>query len=547
MDEDKNLVKWGIFLVAIAAVLFAVWRVMSYQEARRPVMPPVTKTIRLNSTDTPYTSSPQTAESFETIRNRELLDPFIVSSTPTLTTPVSADEKTIPARTGQRMQNNTAVVNPRTGRSAIDAQNAPLSSSTATSNTAESNVQNPAFRPGVYQPTAQEKLQAERESYLAPFLVDAKKKEEIDQKLSSLSSNIMRALQGLLTPKSKKDKNIEKYLNRNTEGTSTGSSATATAPNQQDPFKTVLNQISGQKASLVKSMASSFGAKAGQRTGQLMDKMAQDVSSVVNSPNLTDQQKAEKIQKLTKDYDRKFEKLNQESQYDKFVADRIEHDNQQKAALQAKYPNNDELNAKLGQIIDASRERDLELSQRQDLTRDEYYTALQDNHYKTHQELENTIKQAGVSLSGLHQVDNEQAAKDLRERQQLEEEGKIISVAHISSTEDTKRLENRLNQESSDMMEQVKASFGKERAAGLQTILDDYNNAMLKTMSMELSDSARQKEQMNLRNQSNLQILQWQKDQITQMDIPPDQKQVALERIEQELSNLEKIIAEQNN
>ena len=52
---------------------------------------------------------------------------------------------------------------------------------------------------------------------------------------------------------------------------------------------------------------------------------------------------------------------------------------------------------------------------------------------------------------------------------------------------------------------------------------------------------------MKLRNESNLQILQWQKDQITQMNIPPDQKQVALDRIEQELSNLEKVIAAQNN
>lgn len=542
MDEDKNLIKWGIFLIGAAAVLFAVWRVMAYQETQRPI--PVTKTIRLDSTDTPYTAAPQKAESFEAIRNRELLDPFIVSSTPTLTTPVLADEKITPAqREISRPQSTTTVGNRPSDRSTTGRQNVPVSSIAVNPTTTADHAQDSAFRPGVYQPTAQEELQTERESYLAPFLVDAKKKEEIDQKLSSLSSNIMRALQGLLTPKSKKDKNIEKYLNRNADNMGTA----GTSAGQQDPFKTVLNQISGQKAGLVKSMASSFGAKAGQRTGQLMDNMAQDISAIVNSPNLTDQQKAEKIQQLTRDYDRKFEKLNQESQYDKFVSDRIEHDNQQKAALQAKYPDNDELNAKLGQIIDASRERDLELSQRQDLTRDAYFTALQDNHYKTHQELENAIKKAGVSLSGLHQVDNDQAAKDLQERQRLEEEGKIISVARVSSTEETKRLERRLNQESSDMIKQVEASFGKEKAAGLQTILDDYNNAMIKTMSLELSDSDRQKQQMKLRNESNLQILQWQKDQITQMNIPPDQKQVALDRIEQELSNLEKVIAAQNN
>ena len=84
---------------------------------------------------------------------------------------------------------------------------------------------NTSAAPGVYQPTREEAMRRERANAFAPYLAGANKdkQKQLSKQLETLSSGLDRAITKALLPKSKKDANIEKYLQRNSSrGVSAG-------------------------------------------------------------------------------------------------------------------------------------------------------------------------------------------------------------------------------------------------------------------------------------------------------------------------------------
>ena len=77
-----------------------------------------------------------------------------------------------------------------------------------------------------------------------------------------------------------------------------------------------------------------------------------------------------------------------------------------------------------------------------------------------------------------------------------------------------------------------------QRIQEIKQILDNYDAKMKETMQQELSPAERAQRQHDLRANSNRQILQWQMDQVQQMNIPDEQKQATLEKLRQDYNNI---------
>ena len=536
MNEDKTGLKIVLGILGALAIIAALWRVLAYEPGNVARGSSTSKTIPAQTSGDVPVQTPQ---------QQALLDELL--SVPVQQESVSLAEQPVhpvaaqpsswaaePQNRASRKQNYPGRTSAHTPQRYVDTNFytpdnkqpssyvAPATASYATGSYAGPQVN--------FNSSAQDRMREERAQMLAPYLrPNRKEKEQMDAKWAKLSAAIDRAVLQALTPKSKREQNIEKYAAQN-------NTSHVKESGFAGPYAPVANAVAVQKNEIVKSFGSAFGSRAAAQAGSLMDNYAQELAGALNMPNATPEQKEQKVKEISKKYQKEMDKLAEKNQYDKFVADRIAKDNEQKAQLQAQYPN-PQLNAKFSQIIDEAREKDLALAT-QHLPAEEYYKAAYANHYNTHTKLEDAVRQAGESLNALHRLDEEKAKKELDALQQQEEDGKIISVARKASKEDREGLAETLKKERNDLLGQVVKVYGEEKSQEVKQILDDYNAKMQETMQQELSPAERARRQQDLRADSNRQILRWQMDQVSEMNIPDEQKQALLEKLRQDYNNI---------
>ena len=534
MNEDKTGLKIVLGILGVLAVVAALWRVLAYEPGR--AVRSATSAVTGQDTLSTRKQAPQE------VQHQELLDEFLSTSTKKAdaSSPQQAREGVsqtsvpYPQNRAMRKQVYPGRASAMGAKRYVDTNFYTQDSKQPAAYTAQPNT---AYAPSSYigpqanlNTSAQSRMQEERAQMLAPYLrPNRKEKEQMDAKWAKLSAAIDRAVAQALTPKSKREQNIEKY-------TAQTNTAQATSSGFTGAYAPVGHAIAAQKEDIVKSFGSAFGGQAAQQAGSLMDHYAQELAGALNMPNATPEQKEQKVKEISKKYQNEMDKLAEKNQYDKFVAQRIAQDKEQKAQLRAQYPT-PELNAKFDQIIDEAREKDLALAT-QHLPAEEYYKAAYANQYEAHTKLENAVRQAGQTLSGLHAWDNQQAQKQLQMLQAQEEEGKIISVARKSTPAEIAGLQNTLNQERNDLLEQVSKAYGEEKTQEMKQILDTYYNQMMQFSQQELSPAQRQEMQLKLRADSNRQILQWQMDQVQQMNIPKKKKQATLEKLRHDYNNI---------
>lgn len=323
--------------------------------------------------------------------------------------------------------------------------------------------------PGVYRPTAQEAVEAERERAFSPFLtgMNRKQQEQLQNQLKGLSSNIDRALAKALMPKSKKDANIEKYLQRN------ASPAAASA----GPFAPVLDQVASQKAGVVQSMGNAFGQEAAQEAGQVMDDFQNEMASAVNNPNMNPQQIAEKVKQVAQKYEQKLQKMSNDNSFKKFQQERIEKDNLLKAEISKKYGS--EIAAQANQVIDAAREKDMQLAM-QGLPAEEYYNRQAENQNARRKALEDIITKNGKSTQGLFEVENKLADEEVKKARQDEKEGKVLGRSYRASPAELKAREKSLNPNRKENVKKAGEIYGEEGALRVDAIYEKYQDEYMK-------------------------------------------------------------------
>ncbi|MBR2081395.1 MAG: hypothetical protein IJ876_00020 [Elusimicrobiaceae bacterium] len=537
MNEDKTGLKIVLGVLGALAVIAALWRILAYepQSAVRP---------SARSVSTAAERSKQPAALLEQAKRRELLGdapapvqpvPAAATSTPQNFMPYTASARPVVYPQNRASSKQPYPTHNLGGKRYVDTNFYTTDFKQPTAPSAPDYNDN-GSRTGVGTPqvnfnsSTQARMQEERARMLAPYLrPNRKEKERMDAQWAKLSAAIDRAVLQALTPKSKREQNIEKYAAKNnvSEGVNAGFSG---------PYAPVGEAVAAQKQEVMKNFAQAFGSSAAQQAGAMMDQFSSELAGALSTPGVSTEQTTARVKEITQKYQRQMDKLAEKNQYDKFVAERVAQDNQQKEQLRAQYANAD-LNAKFSEIIDAAREKDLALAT-QHLPAEEYYKALYNNRYEAHSQLEQAVRQAGESLQPLRQWDNTQAQQQLEALQAREEAGQTISVARKSTPAEVAGMQDTLNRERTDLLKQVTQAYGEENARGMKQILDDYYNQMMQAAQQELSPADRQALQLKLRAESNRQLLKWQMDRVQEMNLPEDQKQAALEKLQQDYDNI---------
>lgn len=535
--EEKTDLKVVLCILGVLAVGAAIWRVLAYEPGH---------VGRTSSTAAVQTAPRSGQVPPQEVQRQELLDEFFVDSArqTDVSVPVPTDERTEVPPSGKwssypqnqtvRQQSYSGRLPDVGGKRYVNTHFYTQGNQVPSTSTAP---QGTAYTGGAYvgpqanfTSSAYNRVQEERARMLAPYLrPNRKEKEEMDVRLAKLSAAIERAVAQALMPKSKRQQNIEKYATSN-------NMAEVQSSGLAGSYAPVGNVVATQKREIVKSFGAAFGSQAAAQADSLMDSYAQELAGALNMPNLTPEQKEQKVKEISKKYQKEMNKLAEKNQYDKFVADRVAQDNKQKAELQARYPN-PELNAKFSQIIDDARAKDLALATQQ-LSAQEYYKAVYANQYEAHTKLEDAVRQAGESLSALQEWDNQNAQKEIDTLRQQEEEGKIISAALKSSQEKVEGMADTLQEERNKILAPISQTFGEQKAQEVEQILDNYRDKMLESMQQELSPAERAQRQHDLRVDSNRKIVQWWMDQVQEMNIPQEQKQAELEKLRQDYNHI---------
>ncbi len=153
------------------------------------------------------------------------------------------------------------------------------------------------------------------EDVLSSFFPQQTRKEqkELDRRLQNFSSALEEAVARAFLPKSKRERNIEKYLAR-----ARGEKAVmdnevygAKSGQLESPEQQVLQQIAKQAKGIVNDVRSSYGEAAASKAQSVMNDFQKEMEEVMNSP-ADPQEKQIRAQAVNNKYNQKLHQLNQD-------------------------------------------------------------------------------------------------------------------------------------------------------------------------------------------------------------------------------------------
>ncbi len=532
MNEDKTGLKIVLGVLGALAVIAALWRVLAYEPGR-----PAARASSAAVTTQPTQARGQTADSKHS--QQELLDEFLTPAQPASVSKQAGNSTAQPSQLVTYPQNRASRKQNYPGRASSIGGNRYVDTNFYTQDNkqpvAYTATQKPYVATGPYvgpqanfTSSAQNRMQEERAQMLAPYLrPNRKEKEQMDAKWAKLSAAIDRAVLQALTPKSKRDQNIEKYAAQN-------NTAEVKASGLSGPYAPVANAVAVQKNEIVKSFGSAFGGQAAAQAGSLMDNYARELAGALNMPNATPEQKEQKVKEISKKYQKEMNKLAEKNQYDKFVADRVAQDNKQKEELGALYP---EQKAQISALIDQTREKDLALAS-QNLPREEYFNQLAQNNQALRSGIQQLVVQGGKSVQEFHQWEQKKNEDYLKTLAEWEEEGKIQSVSRVATTDEKGKTQADFNVQKPEILEGIIKSFGEDAGADFEIISQGYERALKQIDQEELSILQRQNKKNEATKEANRQLIDLEIRYVEKMNLPDEQKQAVLEKLRQDYNNI---------
>lgn len=365
---------------------------------------------------------------------------------------------------------------------------------------------------------------------VSPFLGGLSKKQasDLNRSLNEMPARIERAILRAMLPKSKKDANIEKYLQRNrADGTTT--------TQESGPFAEVLNQVASQKANIVKSMGNAYGAAAAKDAGKVMDAYQKELSNTLNnSAGKTPEQVAQQARQLGQKYNEKLEKVSQQRGLEKYKNELIEKDNAFLADIERSYGS--EVASKMGQTFEQARQRELELAQA-GLSPEEYYQQLVEEQDRRRKEAQNVVTSSGQSLKGYFDAEDKKVQKLLSDLQEDEAQGKTVPVVYrASQPEVDSRVADVLKQKES-ILPKVQPMYGQEGAQRVEKIYQSYEQevrGLWEDAQTTYEEKIRGQEEA--RQKANRQLEELQRSPEMRQALENNQVETALTRIMQDPS-----------
>ncbi len=354
---------------------------------------------------------------------------------------------------------------------------------------------------------------------------------------AKLSAAIDRAVLQALMPKSKKEALIEKYAPKSAQNTP--ADPVMQSSGLTGAFAPVGQALSAQKQEIMKNFASSFGANAAQQAGGIMDSFARELGSALNTPGLTQAQAAKRAKEISKKYQDKMNKLAEQKQEDKFMADRLAQDTAQKQALHELYPQ-ENLSAQINQYIDTASQQLRELIAKRDLSPEEQEARYAQIEQEKREHIQHAILQGGQSLNPLYgweQKQNEQALAQLKTKI---ENGEVESIARKATPKETRVMQENVKVQRQGLEKGLLEDphLGKQAVEEVKPILDNYENQLNQLYQTELSPDERQEQEVALLKTVNRNLLQKRMEQVERMDLPEAQKQQALDELQQAYNNI---------
>lgn len=365
---------------------------------------------------------------------------------------------------------------------------------------------------------------------VSPFLGGLSKKQasDLNRSLNEMPARIERAILRAMLPKSKKDANIEKYLQRNrADGTTT--------TQESGPFAEVLNQVASQKANIVKSMGNAYGAAAAKDAGKVMDAYQKELSNTLNnSAGKTPEQVAQQARQLSQKYNEKLEKVSQQRGLEKYKNELIEKDNAFLADIERSYGS--EVASKMGQTFEQARQRELELAQA-GLSPEEYYQQLVEEQDRRRKEAQNVVTSSGQSLKGYFDAEDKKVQKLLSDLQEDEAQGKTVPVVYrASQPEVDSRVADVLKQKES-ILPKVQPMYGQEGAQRVEKIYQSYEQEVRDLWEdAQTTYEEKIRRQEEARQKANRQLEELQRSPEMRQALENNQVETALTQIMQDPS-----------
>ncbi len=539
MNEDKTLLKIGLAILAVLAVLGALWRVLSYQQN---TLTSANKT----SPSSAYSQQKREEKATQTlsdIKEQELLEELVPSAQTTSNTggktqsPLySTQQPFVPYPQNRASAKQTYPSSMSTGLPYATSASYGTQSSASTSNARATSYNSSGYvGPQVdLNSASQMRMQEERARMLAPYLRPNKQeKARMDAQWNKLAAALERAVAKALMPKSKKEEMLAKYAPQS------GPKGVPQMPGFTGELSSVGEQLAMQKQSVMQSMGKAFGGGAAQQAGSIMDSFAGEVAQALNAPGGSAEQKAQQVKQISQKYQDKMDKLAEKNQYDKFVAQRTAEMNQEKEALRSQYQE-PELNQKFNQIYDQywQKEQELMVNSR-NMSPEEYYQQVSLANYEKHHQLEDAVRKAGQSLEGLHKLEEEQAQKALEDLKNKEEQGQVISIERTIDKARKEGIDAGLRKEQADMLDDLTKVYGEESKADFEAILKEYQQKVLQSADEKLSPSQHQDKVRKLAQEYNRQLIDLRIEKTRALNIPEEQKQAIIEKLRQDYNSIQ--------
>ncbi len=524
MEEEKRLLKLCLGIGVLLIAVVALWRVLAYQ-------PDVARK---------HSSSVASARGTPAVDNSPASSRSMVAL---LEEPISeqAQERfarQTPSASSYRPNPSSMIVYPQKRATAMQTNldNLPVGGHLADDNLYDSRVRIPnsqsqsaSYHPSGYttaqvnsNSSAADRVREERARMLAPYLrPNQQDKARMDERWNKLAAALERAVAKALMPKSQKEETVENTVKpQQKQSLQTPGFTGALAP--------VGEQVAMQKQQIMQSMRQAFGGAAAQQAGGIMDSLAGELSSVLNSADSTAEQKEQQVKGLINKYQKEMDKLTEKSQYDKFVEQRTKEINQQKEEFRSYY--GDELSDRLGQSLEEEWQAEQALAT-QGLSKDEYYEKLAKLRQDKRDEREKLVTEQGQSINPMLEVEKKQAEEQLKNLQQQVAKGEVESVARKATDREIQEMQADVKTKSERILEKIASEplLGPQVKQALEPLLDDFKDQLNALYQQELSIDDRMRQEEELYKSLNRQALAVQIEHIEKLDLPEEQKRRILE------------------
>ena len=475
MKNKNTLLQLAILIILLLAMGIAFWRSNSSQSAAVNGVPSAVKDrIGQRRWSTGDGSSPA---GLETLKNQEFLgiepetEPVVLPSGRTVGAMSKPTSKTpsskVSAKLGEPYRPGQRPVHAGANGNVYQVASTSVGGSNARSGY-QSMGGGPRAVSGLFTGSKNVDLPVDEKTkqMFSPFLGGLTKQQAaaLNQSLNGLSSRVERAIYHAMLPKSKKDANIEKYLQRNrVDGTETIGPATG-------PFAEVINQVSSQKAGIMKSMGNAYGSAAAKDAGKVMDAYQSELASVLNNVgNQTPEQLADKARQISQKYNKELEKVSQKRGLEKYSQDLQAKDQEFLQNFEKMYGGDNDLAGKVAQLQQQARTQKEELFKNGGSYNEMF--AKQTEIERSYQEnLRKMLAENGYSLKGLDKLDQEQVAKELEARRRAQEEGKALPMAYRLKDEEVAKIKENIPDSPT-----LQKTYGTQGAALLQPIYQNYD------------------------------------------------------------------------